>query len=182
MRPTRLPSRQRGVSLIEMMVAVAVAIILALLAMPIYQTWVASQQVRAATEQMLDGLRIAQGEAIKRNQPVRFVFDNGVGWEVQLAADDSVLRTSMRKEGSPYVKLAIAPVGSDSVVFDGLGRVFDKNQAPLAERITIDVDTSTSLTGVRALRVVVDTVVAAGFGIRSCDPKLGAGDPRACPA
>jgi len=176
------PVEQRGLSLIELMVAVAVAIILALMAMPVYQTWVAGQQVRAATESLLDGIRIAQGEAIKRNQAVRMVFDNGDGWEVQLDSDDSVLRTATRKEGSTQVKLSVAPVGADSIVFDGLGRVLDKDLAPLAERITIDFDTSTSLTGVRALRVVIDTVAAGGFGIRSCDPKLAAGDPRACPA
>lgn len=176
------PVEQRGLSLIELMVAVAVAIILSLMAMPVYQTWVAGQQVRAATESLLDGIRIAQGEAIKRNQPVRMVFDNGDGWEVQLDADDSVLRTATRKEGSKQVKLAVTPIGADSVVFDGLGRVLDKDLAPLAERVTIDFDTNTSLTGVRALRVVIDTVAAAGLAIRSCDPKLGAGDPRACPA
>ena len=176
------PVEQRGLSLIELMVAMAVFVILALMGAPVYQTWVAGQQVRAATESLLDGIRIAQGEAVKRNQAVRMVFDNGDGWEVQLDADDSVLRTATRKEGSKQVKLSVTPVGADSVVFDGLGRVLDKNLAPLAERITIDFDTSTSLSDVRALRVVIDTVAATGFGIRSCDPKLGAGDPRACPA
>lgn len=174
---------QRGMSLIELMVAVAVAVILAVLATPVYQTWVANQQVRTATDQMLDGLRIAQGEAIKRNQPVRFVFDNGDGWEVQLAADASVvIRSVLRKEGTPKVKLSITPDGTESVVFDGLGRVFDKDGDPLAGRITVDIDTSTSISDTRPLRVVVDTVAATGFGIRSCDPKLSAGDPRACPA
>ena len=32
------------------------------------------------------------------------------------------------------------------------------------------------------MRIVVDTAAATGVGIRTCDPKLGSGDPRACPA
>jgi hypothetical protein len=78
--------------------------------------------------------------------------------------------------------MTVAPVGTTTVVFDGLGRVLDKDQAPLADRVTIDVETSTSLSDVRAMRVVIDTAAATGVGIRTCDPKLGAGDPRACPA
>lgn len=178
----RRSAAQRGVSLIELMVAVAVAFILALMALPVYQTWVANQQIRTASELMLDGLRIAQGEAVKRNQPVRFVFDNGEGWEVQLVADDSVIRSALRKEGSKQVTLVITPLAATSVVFDGLGRVLDKDQAPLAARITLDLESSTGVADTRPMRVVIDTAAAAGVGIRSCDPKLAVGDPRACPA
>ena len=58
----------------------------------------------------------------------------------------------------------------------------DFHKIKLRQRVAIDIETSTSLTGVRALRVVIDTAAATGVGIRTCDPKLSAGDPRACPA
>lgn len=173
--------RQHGMSLIELMVAIAVFAILATMAFPMYSTWIAGQQVRAAAESVLDGVRVAQGEAVKRNAPVRFVLDPSEGWEVQLVSDDSVLRKTTLREGSPKVKMSVAPSGTTTVVFDGLGRVLDKDQAPLAARITIDIATSTAFTDARSMRVVIDTAAATGVGIRSCDPKLSAGDPRACP-
>lgn len=181
--PLAVPlARQLGMSLIELMVAIAVFTILAVMAFPVYTTWIANQQVRTATESVLDGIRVAQGEAIKRNQAVRFVLDASEGWEVQLVSDDSVLRKSTIREGSPKVAMTVTPAGTTTVVFDGLGRVLDKDQAPLAERVTIEVDSSMSVSDVRKLRVVIDTAAASGAGIRSCDPKLSVGDPRACPA
>lgn len=180
--PRRPLPPDAGMSLIELMVTISVFVILALMAFPSYTTWLASQQVRSATESVLDGIHVAQAEAVKRNVPVRFVLDPSDGWEVQLVSDDSVIRKATFREGSPKVSLTATPVGTTTIVFDGLGRVLDKDQAPLGERITFDVDTSTGLSGVRALRVVIDTAAAAGVAIRSCDPKLLASDPRGCPA
>ena len=177
------PRASRGLTLIELMVTIAIGTILALMALPMYSSWIASQQVRAATESVFEGIRVAQTEAVRRNAPVAFVLDTAKGWEVQLVSDDSVLRTGLLIEGSPKVSLTVDPVGTTTVVFDGLGRVLkDDAVTPLDERNTIDVDTTTSFTGVRALRVLVDTAAATGVGIRTCDPKRSVGDPQACPA
>ena len=174
--------RQHGVTLIEMMVTVALFVILALMAMPTWSTWLANQQIRGASEQLLDGLRIAQTEAIRRNQAVRFVLDPSKGWEIQLDADDSVLRESLFKEGRGNVTITTTPDDTTEVLFDGLGRIFDKDGAPLASRITFDVASSTFSTGTRPMRLVIDTAAATGTAIRTCDPNLVSTDPRACPA
>lgn len=173
---------QRGVSLIEMMTAIAIFTILSVMAFPIFTTWIANQQVRTATESVVEGLRVAQAEALKRNSAVRFVLDPSAGWEAQLAADDTVLKSSKFAEGTSKVALTVSPVGTTTVLFDGLGRPFDKDGDRFTKRVTIDVDSSTVLSDVRKMRIVIDTAAATGVGIRTCDPKLGAGDPRACPA
>ena len=175
------PVVQHGISLIEMMITVALFVLLALMALPLYTTWLASQQVRTATEAVLDGLRVSQAEAIKRNTPVRFVLTPATGWEAQLVSDDSVVRKALFAEGALKVKFVATPFGTTTVIFDGLGRVLDSAQAPLAARVTWEVDSSTVSSGVRKLRVVVDTAAATGHAIKSCDPKFTAGDPRACP-
>ena len=172
----------RGVTLVELMITVAIGIILALMALPMYSTWIASQQVRTAAESVYEGIRVAQTEAVRRNAPVSFVVDASKGWQVQLVSDKSVIREALLVEGSPKVSLTIAPVGTTTLIFDGLGRALDDSQAPLAKRVTIDVDSTTSFDNVRSQRVVVDTAAATGVGIRTCDPKIATGDPRACPA
>ncbi len=105
---------QRGVSLIELMTAIAVFTILTVMAFPVYTTWIANQQVRTATESVVEGLRVAQTEALKRNAAVKFVLDTGTGWEVQLDADDSVLRQTAFVEGSAKVALTVAPAGTST--------------------------------------------------------------------
>ena len=172
---------QHGVTLIELMITLAIAILLGLMAFPMYGTWIASQQVRTATEALLDGLRVGQGEAVKRNTPMKFTLDITDGYKVEQDSDSTLIRQYSIKEGSPKTTLTVTPVGTTIVKFDGLGRVLDKDLAPLGGRITIDVTTSTGISGVRAYRVIIDTAAATGVGIRSCDPKLASTDPRGCP-
>ena len=140
-------------------------------------TYLAAKSLAASAE-----YRVAQTEAVRRNAPVAFELDTAKGWKVVLVSDDSVIRETMLIEGSPNVKLTVAPAGTTTVIFDGLGRVLDDAQAPLAARVTIDVETKTSFSDARPQRVLIDTAAATGVGIRSCDPKLPSGDPRACPA
>ena len=181
MRAASRPAAQRGVSLIEMMVAISIFVILSLMAFPTWSTWLAGQQVRSVAETVLDGVRVAQGEAIKRNQSVRFVLDTSTGWEAQLASDDSVLRKGLFKEGGGKVDFNVSPGGGNVLIFDGLGRVLkDDGVTPLDERVTYEVQSST-ISAARKIRVVVDTAAATGVGIRSCDPALSSGDPRSCP-
>lgn len=178
----RAPRRRvSGISLIELMITISIFTILSMMAFPMYSTWIAGQQVRAAAESVLGGIQIARGEAVRRNQPVRLALDPSVGWEVQLVSDDSVVRKGMFKEGSSKVALTVTPVGTTELDFDGLGRILDSALAPLAARVTIDFDTSTGFSGVRKQRIVIDTAAATGVGIRSCDPGLASTDPRGCP-
>lgn len=170
----------RGLTLIEVMITIAIGLILALMALPMYSTWIAGQQVRTAAESVYEGIRVAQTEAVRRNSPVRFVVDPAKGWKVELVSDDSLVREGLLIEGSPKVSLTLTPDGADTIVFDGLGRALDDALAPLAARVTIDVKSTTGFTDVREQRVVIDTAAATGVGIRTCDPKLSA-DPRACP-
>lgn len=179
MRRASRPVEQRGISIVELLITVAIFTILTLMALPMFTTWLASQQVRTATEAVLDGLRAAQSEAIKRNQPVRFVLTPSTGWEAQLVSDDSVVRKALFAEGALKVNFVATPLGTTTVAFDGLGRVLDKDLDPLAARVTWEIDSSVA-TGARKLRVVLDTAAATGHAIKSCDPAL-VGDPRSCP-
>src|SRR4051812_15447077 len=81
-----------GFTLIELMTAIALFGILLVMAIPMYGGFIANTQIRTATESMLDGVRFAQTEAVKRNGTVEFVLDEATGWTVNwLDGPDTVL-------------------------------------------------------------------------------------------
>jgi type IV fimbrial biogenesis protein FimT len=64
--------RQRGFSLIELMVTIALLALLLGLAAPAFGTWSRNAQVRSVSDALQNGLRFAQAEAIRRNRQVAF--------------------------------------------------------------------------------------------------------------
>jgi hypothetical protein len=79
-------------------------------------------------------------------------------------------------DGSQNAVVAIQPVGTTKLTFNGLGWVIP-NVDGTAAITQVDV-TSTAMTGtqVRPLRIAV----TPGGTVRMCDPYVMAPDPRAC--
>ena len=73
----------RGFTLIELLVAVSISVILLLLALPAFTTWVADGEIRNGTESIASGIRFAQGTAISQNRNAQFVLAGG-GWNVAM--------------------------------------------------------------------------------------------------
>ncbi len=69
--------RQRGFSMIELMVTLVILVLLVLAAMPSIGVWLDNTRIRNEGDSILTGLQTARAEAIKRNQNVSF-------WLVQL--------------------------------------------------------------------------------------------------
>jgi type IV fimbrial biogenesis protein FimT len=175
--------RARGFTLIELLVGLAIFAILLMLAMPMYTQFMANTQVRNVAESMLNGVRIAQTEAVKRNEAVKFILDPSKGWEVRdVATNGDVAKGGVFKsenvvETSPKATITRVPAAATEVTFSGLGRVLPTNPSGTARITQIDV-TTTMTTGTRDLRVVIP---ATGGGVKLCDPKFTGADPLACP-
>jgi type IV fimbrial biogenesis protein FimT len=166
--------RRQGFSLIELMIAIAILAIVLTLGIPVYNEYMANTQVRNAAESILNGLRVAQAEAVKRNAPVVFVLDKAVGWQVQDPDTAAVIQKYVLAEGADKVALTGTPGTSTRVTFNGLGRntANKDGSAPLTR-----IDLKPSLAGgTRELRVLIDI-----SNIRLCDPKFPSTDPMGCP-
>lgn len=172
--------RNRGFSLIELMIGLALAVILILLAAPNYAIWTADAQIRNSTQSIVTGLRFAHAEAIKRNTPVEFILDPTTatgGWRVNVVGVGDV-QTASFAEAATRVQFAVTPGGATTVTFTGMGA------------IAANADASPTLTQVAATHAgtVSDTrplnvLVGGGrTGIKICDPDPGvaASDPRYC--
>lgn len=105
------PGRQHGMSLIELMVAVAVLAILVVLGMPTFQQWTLNTRIRTVTESIQNGLRLARNEAAQQGRYVRFQLSSAASWQVcllpasaasaQAATDCSSATSTIQNWNSP---------------------------------------------------------------------------------
>jgi type IV fimbrial biogenesis protein FimT len=177
------PKRHRnGFTLIELMIALAIFGLLLMLAAPAYTRFLANTQVRTAAETIMNGVRTAQTEAIKRNAQVAFVLDDAVGWTIQLVEDGSTLATYNFNEGAGHASVSHTPAGATRTTFTGLGRVMTANPDATEEIYQIDV-TTTTVSSPKNMRVVIGVPGSPinFLGSKLCDPSFPSTDPVGCP-
>ncbi len=173
------PRAPRGFSLIELMIALAIAATLLVLAAPNFSSWMADGQIRAGGESIVSGMRVAYAEAIKRNQPVEFILDpttGSGGWTVQLQ-DGTGIRAEHFGDGAAQAAFVATPGGATTVTFNPLGQIIANADATgtLAE---VAVTFSGATFSTRPLTVLVG---GGRTGIKLCDPAVtNADDPRYC--
>lgn len=190
---------QRGFTLIELMVTITLLALLLGLAAPSFTLWTRNAQVRAVSDALQNGARLAQSEAVRRNRQVVFFLTNdsacdattapavnGSFWAIRsvpLTAGDAAVTVqcgnlSDRAEG-------VAIDGPTAICFNSAGRQ-TANASPGAGSASCTLAGSglssydlTATGGDRRLRVLV----TLGGQIRQCDRDrtLSASDPDGCP-
>lgn len=195
-------SSQKGVTLIELVVALAIGAFVLGKAMLGAQDMILNSQIRAVADDIRDGIQLARTEAVHRNSIVRFQLTNsldnncaisqtGSHWLVSLddpaglcatAASNTVAPRIIRKSSvaGSYNSIG-ANAGQSSVTFNGLGRQIDGDVVaadfgidvqPLGGGLCMAAGGST-----RCLRVQV----SMGGQVRVCDPAIAdSTDPWAC--
>lgn len=175
-------SRQRGVSIIEAMIVVAVVVVLLMLALPMGLEWLANSRIRSAGEGVLAGLQLARAEAVRRNVPVEFVLDAppSTAWTVRIAFSGEEIQRRAAGEGTSDVTVTAIPNGATRISFDGLGRrAANIDASNPIESFNLDLPTS-----VLPAEKTRDLRLQVGFGgqIVMCDPNVTTeGDVRKCP-
>lgn len=191
-----------GFTLIEMMVTISLMAILMTLAMPSMRDWILNSKVRAVSNSLQNGLRLAQTESLRRSRQVVFSLTNSPAPQTSLTAvangsnwSINTVPSMLVGETSAFVEAGVlAAVGSgvqitgpSAICFNSVGRLV-ANVTPGVTGATCALPASTppvqaydvTLTGAnRPLRVVV----ALGGQVHMCDPAktLSATNPDGCP-
>lgn len=168
-------SKQRGVTLIELMIGIAIMAILLAVGLPGFKVWMLNTQIRTATESIQNGLQLARAEAVRRNEQVNFILGTGTSWAVSTVAGTAI-QSRPSSEGSVNVTVTATPAGATTATFNALGRLANPTTAPTQ----IDLDVPTTILPANESRELRINITSGGQ-IRTCDPIFTAtDDPRKC--
>lgn len=180
---------ERGLTLIELVVAMGLFVALFFIAAPDFRIWVENTRMRTVSEALQNGLRQAQAEAVRLNRTVVFFLTNeepalganpianGANWGLRtlplFPGDDAqYIRGGAFSDVAPGVAIA----GPASLCFNAAGQqVTVAAEGCVAGAATYDV---TRVGADRRLRVVA----SLGGRVRMCDPDkaLSAANPDGC--
>lgn len=179
---------QRGFTILELMVVVAVGAVLLSIAVPSMTQVIRNNSVGAAAEVIQNALRQAEGEAIRRNGEVDFILTDGTpsastvnSLTAKVDGDNWAIRMADSTAANRYVNgISTSQMSSDVVYqgpagvrFNGSGRVLDLSSAPVGSKQIFRIS-RTSAT------VAYCVFVTPGGAVKMCDPSKASGDPRAC--
>ena len=192
----------KGFSLVELMVTIAILAILLILGVPTYEQWIRNTRIRNAAESIQNGLRLARNEASQRGANVRFQLtgSNTADWTVcQLptasaaAADCSAGTTIQTFPAQGGAGTVVVTVSTDpatiannaaysAVITGGTpnGVTFTSLGRPAASGASSIVRIDTTAAAAHSRRLV--TSISAGGMIHMCDPAfvLSATSPQGC--
>jgi type IV fimbrial biogenesis protein FimT len=178
-----------GFSLIELLIAITIISIAAMLGIPSYRAWIQDTQIQNAANSALNGLQRAKAEAVKRNTNIEFVLGTSFPWQIQLPGNTALcpsygatLLVCSSNAGAKNVTSTATPTNADTITFNNFGRIVPNATANALGITTslsqIDFNSAVLTTSSRKLRVTV----GAGGNVKMCDPdtSLAATDPRKC--
>lgn len=193
----------KGMSLIELMIAVAIVGILLVAAAPNFSDWMQNIKIRNAAEAVQNGLQLAHVEAVHRNSQVRFQLttttDNACAlsttnsnWVVSLddptapalcatPPSDTVAPRIIRARSSNEVsETTVVAADQSTFIFNGLGRATNIAAASGIATISFSNPTRGACAQAAGPMRCLNVVVTQGGKVRMCDPALPANTPQGC--
>ena len=182
---------QRGFSMIEVVITIAILGILLAAAMPSVSDWIRNTRIRNTAESILNGLQLARMEAVRTNKATGFYLVSDLSascalsstsgsWVVSVGSPAGACATATLKGldsdgGGATVgaKQSDGSTAATSVTFSGLGMLTLSSSATAIRKIAV-----TSADGTTFVRRVEISPIGLA---RLCDPLIStSGDTRRC--
>lgn len=192
----------QGVTVVELMVAVAILAILLAIGVPSFQNYIRNTQIRATAESMLAGLNLARTEALRRNTRVSLWLVNnmtagcarsntGTSWVVSLddptgkchvassaTVSPRIAQVRSASEGGTGVNVTATSgmaTASSCITFNGFGTVESECPGGSDPISRIAFVSATAADSTRDLQIRINP----GGAARLCAPDAVSG-PSAC--
>ena len=179
--PVARPAAARGFTLIELMIGLVLIAILMLLAVPSYNAFMGNARIRNTADSLVNGLRQAQVEAVRRNRSIEFIVDPANGWRLRDPSDNSTLHTEPFSDANGQIVVDPNPAGTTKLTYSGLGQYIPTTNPDDGTAVMTSIRiTHSTLASPHDLRVTTDP--AWGAGVRVCDKRFATTDPVGCPA
>lgn len=125
-RPAETASAQRGVTLVELMIVLAVAALLGAAALPSMATMLGRHRLQAAARHLQADLALARQEALRHGRVAHLVFEPGANWCYALSLGvASGCQPGSAGVGSALLKLVRADQYPDVVLVDAGAMALD---------------------------------------------------------
>lgn len=158
----------RGFTLIEVIIAMVIAAVLLMLALPSYTEFMRNTRIRNTADSIAGGIRLAQTEAIRRNQDVELIVTPATGWSVRDPVAPQILHNELFSESAGQLTVNPNPPGAVKLTYSGLGQLRQPTNPDDATATMTSVDvTHSTVPTARALRIITE---AFGTNARVCDP------------
>lgn len=166
----RLFTLQRGFSLIELMVGLAITSAILMVAMPNIKVYLLDSRIRTAAQAYYDGIQLARAEALRRNTDVSIsLTDDGKGWKVSAGGNDISVKLP-ESAGRLTVEAE-----ENEVVFNSSGAASAENTVQFLP------GEGASCMGDGGQQRCMNVKISVGGQARLCDPSITeAGDERKC--
>jgi type IV fimbrial biogenesis protein FimT len=139
----------RGFTLVELLVAMSVAMIIATLGVPSMQRFIERNRLKTATEKIVGDLKYARSEAIKQNSEIFVSIQQGGTWclgiddtatcDCTTSNDCQVNGTEVVRSGLDFGVVSLSHAGGD---FTTGGTSFDPRRGTATDTGTIVLSTS----------------------------------------
>lgn len=167
-------SRQRGLTIVELMIGLTITAVILAIGVPSFGVWVQNTRVRNAADALINGMNLARGEAVRRNSAVMFELSRDSSWEVSV--NGTTIQKRPAADGSSGITVTPSG-GATQVTFNGVGAVIANADGSISlTQVDVESDLASRSDGARPLRVMLSL---AG-SMRMCDPSVASDDPRTC--
>lgn len=119
---------KKGFTLIELVIAIFIVLILAIIGIPSLTHFLESSKLRSVSGLYAQNLRYAKSEAVKLNQSITVVFQAGTNWCYGITknstCDCTVIAScelgSFNYQQYPHTSLSLVGIATNAIVFTGV--------------------------------------------------------------
>jgi type IV fimbrial biogenesis protein FimT len=171
--------RSRGFTMVELLIAMVIVALLLLLAVPTFAEFMRNARIRNTADSIAGGIRLAQTEAVRRNQNVEFIVDPAAGWTIRDPLTPAVLHAEAFTDAAGQLVVDPSPAGAVKLTYSPIGQFVTGTNPDDGSDVMTSVAVRHATAVARPLRVITEPW---GQGVRVCDNDAAVHASLRCPA